>query len=191
MKQGILSDGCSPNDYLNFAVSSSHGHRQIVRVRDAIEYPNLELMVRGEGVHALLPNFEGSMEEAVALYRSIGTRGGKTFGELEAEGVPALAIRIEPLVDLPAADEGVPALAIRTEPLEDLPAADEVSPRARLPIPSRHITSHPSHHPIPSHPVPSCPVLSRPIPPHPIGDGRRRESLTGSRLRVGGEDGNP
>jgi hypothetical protein len=215
MKQGLLKDGCSPDDYLNFAVSSSHSRRQIVRVRKAIEYPNLELMVRGEGVHALLPGFEGSMEEAVAFYRSIGTRGGKTFGELEAEGVPALAIRIEPLEDLPAADEGVPALAICIEPLEDFPAADEVSavrarvlqshpvttppislqvsnendeedeedededeedeeeeedevsPRARPPIPSRHITSHPSHH-VPSHPIPSRPVPSHPTPSHPM-----------------------
>ena len=72
MKQGRLKNGCKKDDYLNFAVSSDGKSRLIVRVMNVVEYPTIREMVTKEGVDVLLPNFEGSLEEAVNVYRLIG-----------------------------------------------------------------------------------------------------------------------
>ena len=167
MKQGILSDGCSPNDYLNFAVSSSHGHRQIVRVRDAIEYPNLELMVRGEGVHT--PSF--------LISRAAWRRRSRYTGALgpEVERPLGSLRRRESLLSPFASSPSWTCPRLMRESLLSpfAPSPSRTCPRLmryhRGPVfQSLPVTSPPIHPIIPSHPIPSRPVPSCPVPSHPI-----------------------
>jgi ASC-1-like (ASCH) protein len=88
-------------DRITFKITKSGGKTLKCRITDVRRFKTFKAMLQACGVQACLPGFEGTIEQAVAVYKAFGTFnskiGVKTFGQLEKAGHGAVAITVEPL----------------------------------------------------------------------------------------------
>lgn len=84
------------DDWITFKISASGGMKLVARALQVRRFASFEAMLCECGVKACLPDFLGSLQEAVQIYQSFGTMSGATYAELEREfGV--IAIEVVPL----------------------------------------------------------------------------------------------
>ena len=86
-------------DWITFKITKSNGKKLQCRIKEVRKFKTFKAMLNACGVQACLPGFEGTIEQAVAVYKAFGTYnktiGTKSFGQLEKHG--AVAITVEPL----------------------------------------------------------------------------------------------
>jgi ASC-1-like (ASCH) protein len=84
------------NDWINFNISQSNGRRLVCRVLWVKYFDTFDDMLVECTIAACLPDFDGTVADAAAVYRAFATFAGETYADLEARA-GAVAIGIQPL----------------------------------------------------------------------------------------------
>jgi ASC-1-like (ASCH) protein len=92
--------GAKRGDWITFKIPQSGGKTLKCRIKGVRRFKTFKAMLNACGVQTCLPGFEGTIEQAVAVYKNFGTFnskiGNKTYSQLEKE-YGAVAITVEPL----------------------------------------------------------------------------------------------